>query len=447
MVLPIPRSAAAAGGVGEATPVTWRRPCSALLGPATNAAVIERPRLTKATTLLYSAGSIGAGAFYAFNNFVLPQLLRAYGAGDLLIGLLSSTRSIEGALIQPTVGALSDRIWTRMGRRRPFILVAVPISAAFFLVAAGAPDLVTLAISIFLFSIFFNTAIDPYAALLADVAAPTERGILSGVSTGIQLVSQVLFLLLISRVAASGTIPSWSYVLVAVLLVGSFLVTVVGIHEPRALAERRERHSMRDYVGALLAHRDAVKYLLCVFFYMFAFSAVLPYLTLFIVDDIHQTEGTALILSAATLLVTAAAAIAWGKLADKIGTKPVLVIGWALLGVAAIGGTVIETLPQTVAVVVVAGIGNGAATAIGWPLLASLIPPEETGVFAGLKAAADSIAIPLSVVVAAEIFLPRYSYRGIFAMLSVFTFIALAMLITLVRVPKPQQLEALPIPA
>src|SRR6266545_7346620 len=97
--------------------------------------------LTKSRTLLYSAGSVGAGAFYAFNNFVLPNLLKAFGASDLLIGLLSSTRSIEGALIQPTVGAVSDRIWTRLGRRRPFIAVAVPLSAVFFLVAARAPDL------------------------------------------------------------------------------------------------------------------------------------------------------------------------------------------------------------------------------------------------------------------------------------------------------------------
>ena len=224
-------------------------------------------------------------------------------------------------------------------------------------------------------------------------------------------------------------------------------MTVVGVHEPRGLAEHRERHSLRDYAGALLQHRDAVKYLLCVFTYMFAFSAVLPYLTLFIVDDIHQTEGTALILSAATLLVTAAAAVAWGKAADRVGTKPVLVIGWTLLGVAAIGGMVIQTLPETILVVVLAGIGNGAATAIGWPLLASLVPPEETGVFAGLKAAADSIAIPLSVVVAAELFLPRFGYRGIFGLLAVFTFIALAMLIALVRVPKPAQLEVAAAPA
>src|SRR2546430_5484492 len=163
------------------------------------------------------------------------------------------------------------------------------------------------------------------------------------------------------------------------------------------------------------------------------FSAVLPYLTLFLTVDIGQTEQIALALAAATLLVTAFAAVAFGTLADRIGTKPVLVAGWSLLAVAAFGGIVIQQLPETIAVVLLAGIGNGAATAAGWPLLASLVPAEKTGVFAGLKAAAESIAIPASVVVAAEVFLPRFSYRGVFVLLAGAILIALVILVRFVR--------------
>ena len=82
-----------------------------------------------------------------------------------------------------------------------------------------------------------------------------------------------------------------------------------------------------------------------------------------------------------------------------------------------------------------AGVGNGAASAVSWPLLTALIPPEKTGVFAGLKAAAESIAIPLSVVVAAELFLPRFGYRGIFAMLAINIVIALILLLAFVDPP------------
>src|SRR5215472_17237944 len=94
--------------------------------------------------LLYSAASIGTGAFYAFNNFVLPPILQSFGASNLIIGLLSSTRSIEGALIQPTIGALSARTWTPAGRRRHFLIVGIPLSAMSFLTATSENSLLTL---------------------------------------------------------------------------------------------------------------------------------------------------------------------------------------------------------------------------------------------------------------------------------------------------------------
>jgi Na+/melibiose symporter-like transporter len=396
------------------------------------------PRLTRTRTLLYSAGSIGAGAFFAFNNFVLPQLLKAAGAGDLLTGLLSSTRSIEGAVIQPTIGALSDRTRTRLGRRRPYILVGIPLSAGLFLFAATQHDVLGLTVAIVLFSIFFNTAADPYVALLADITTPGERGILQGVSTAIQLASQVAFLALISLVVGTGSVPGWSYALVAALMVASFGVTVLGVREPPIADEPstgERRLGLGGYLAELVAQRQAMRYLLAIFTFMVGFSAVLPYLTLFITVDIGETEQVALALAAGTLLVTAVAAVIFGKLADRVGNKPVLVAGWALLAVAAFGGTVIQHLPETIAVVLLAGIGNGAATAAGWPLLVSLVPAEKTGVFAGLKAAAESIAIPASVVVAAEIFLPRFSYRGVFVLLAATILIALFILVRHVRPP------------
>jgi Na+/melibiose symporter-like transporter len=392
--------------------------------------------LTRTKSLVYSAGSVGAGAFFAFNNFVLPQLLKAAGAGDLLTGLLSSTRSIEGAIIQPTVGALSDRTRSRLGRRRPYIALGIPLSAAFFVFAGIQHDVLGLTIGIFLFSIFFNAAADPYVALLADITGPGERGILQGVSTAIQLGSQVAFLLLISTASGSGGIPAWSYLLVAGLMVGTFAITVAGVREPQIVDVTEERLGLRRYIAELTEHRQAMRYLAAIFVFMVGFSAVLPYLTLFITVDIGESEQVALALAAGTLLVTAVAAVAFGKLADRIGTKPVLLAGWALLAIAAFGGIVIQRLPETIAVVLLAGVGNGAATAAGWPLLASLVPAEKTGVFAGLKAAAESVAIPASVVVAAEVFLPRFSYRGVFVLLAGAILIAMFILARYVRPPE-----------
>ncbi len=397
--------------------------------------------------LLYAAASLGTGAFYAFNNFVLPPVLKTFGAPDLVVGLLASTRSIEGALIQPTIGALSDRIWTPFGRRRPFMLVAIPLSAAFLIASAYVGSLVTLAVMIFCFSIFFNVAVDPYTALLADISPLRQRGSLSGVATAVQMLSSIAFLAVIAVVTVGDVVPAWTYAAVGILLVVSFGVTIVGVPEHREARAVVEHQPLRSYLDAVLQQRQAVRYLGTLFVYQFGLNAILPYLVLFVVDVIHQTDQIAFALSAGLLVVTAAGAIGFGRLADRLGTRPVLAIGWAILALSALAGCVITTLPQLVVVVVLAGAGNGAATAVAWPLLTALIPEEKTGVFAGLKAAADSIAVPLSVVVAAEVFLPTLGYRGIFAMLAASIIAALALLLRFVRVPRPEPLTLSDLPA
>jgi Na+/melibiose symporter-like transporter len=399
--------------------------------------------------LVYSAGSIGSGAFFAFNNFILPLVLRGLGAPDLVFGLLSNTRSIEGVVIQPTVGALSDRIWTRFGRRRPFIAVGILLSALFFLVgSASTTSLVALAVSIFLFSIFFNAAIDPYAALLADITPLRQRSFLSGLSQGIQLLGQVGFLLLLVALTDKKTGPPWTYWAVAALLVSTFAITVAGIHEKREVAERAEHVALRTYLTLALSHAQALRFLGALFVFNFGFAAVIPFLTPFLTVDIHLSDQLALGLAALSLLVTAATAVAWGRVADRWSQKRVLAIGWAILVAAAFGGTVIRELPETIVVVILAGIGNGAQTAVAWPLLTALIDPDESGIFAGLKAAAESVAIPLSVVVAAELFLNpnalNLGYRGIFFMLAINMVIALVLLLVFVHPPKR---DATPLPA
>jgi maltose/moltooligosaccharide transporter len=400
-------------------------------------------RLSTQKALLYAAGSVGTGAFYAFNNFVLPAILKAFGAPDLLIGLLASTRSLEGAVIQPVVGALSDRVWTPLGRRRPFMLLAVPLSAALFIAGSHAQTLLVLAGTIVAFSIFFNIAVDPYVALLADVTPVEQRGWVSGMAIGVQLASSVAFLVLLVLATGTGGVPAWTYIVVAVLLVAGFGVTICGVSERRDSSPRRDQSRQRIAVAvwcaSVLQHRQAVRFLGTLFVYQFGLNAITPYLVLFIIKDIHQTEQVAFALSAGLLVVTAFDALVFGTVADRIGTRAVLAIGWSLLTLSALAGVLITTLPETLAVVLLAGVGNGAAMAVSWPMLSALIPAEKTGVFAGLKAAAESIAIPLSVVVAAEVFLPHFGYRGIFAMLALSIITALVLLLRFVRVPSPSQ--------
>src|ERR1041385_6775350 len=95
--------------------------------------------LSAGQTFWYSLASLGCGMFFSFNNAVIPLFLKNFTGDARILGLMSSTHSIEGAVIQPIVGTLSDRLRSPKGRRRPFIWIFIPLTALFmFLTPAGA---------------------------------------------------------------------------------------------------------------------------------------------------------------------------------------------------------------------------------------------------------------------------------------------------------------------
>jgi len=101
--------------------------------------------------------------------------------------------------------------------------------------------------------------------------------------------------------------------------------------------------------------------------------------------------------------------------------------------VTALGGLVIQNVPQTLAVIVFAGIGNAAITATDWPLLTELVPADEVGVFAGLKTAFESVALPASVLLTSGL-IELWGYRAIFVVVTIGAVAAIVLLRT-VRMP------------
>ena len=410
------------------------------LTPAQPAAVHTDDRRWLGTAGWYSVASLGAGFFYAFNNFTLPLVLGNMTNNATLIGLLSSTRSIEGVVIQPTIGALSDRTWTRLGRRRIYMAVGIPLSALFFLVAAHAGALGLLVAAIVLFSLLFNAAIDPYNALLADLFPPERRSVANGLATVVQFVGQVAMLLLAAQLSGNSVPPLVFYV-VAVGMLVTFAVTIARVREPREIKPSGPESAtattmpFRVYVAHLLQHRLALRYLICLFFFSFGVNAIVPFLTLFAVHVIHTDAKGAQALAAPLLVAAGLFVLPAGLLAARIGRRPVLALGIGLLAVTALGGLFIQTVPQTLAVVILAGVANAAISAANWPLLTELIPADEVGVFAGIKTAFESVAIPASAIVAGGL-IGHFGYRAIFGVLTFGAVIALLVLST-VAAPKP----------
>jgi MFS family permease len=111
------------------------------------------------------------------------------------------------------------------------------------------------------------------------------------------------------------------------------------------------------------------------------------------------------------------------------------------VGVAAIGALFVQTAAQVLPLLVIAGIGNAAVSTLTWPLMMQLVPTERTGVFAGLKTAAESISAFFSAFLAFEM-VSLWGYRSIFLVLTLAAGASLAMVLA-VRIERAQPAPAL----
>ena len=347
-------------------------------------------RLSASSIISYCAASAGSGFYAAFNNAALPLLIPS--ANVLLVNLLSNTRSIEGTVIQPLTGAWSDRTWTRIGRRRPFMLVALPISALFMAFTPFAPGLAGLVACIVLFSLFFNVASDPYTALQADIAPPEQRTLLNGFASVVSFSGQVALGLFLGFGPFSAHIPPAIFPIVAAVILATWLYTIATVRERRDLVHLEQRHSVGAYIAALGAHRPALRYLVALLCYNIGLNTILVNLTRYATHVLHVSDGMAFRLFLVLLLVTGVFTLPATWLATRLGVKRVLAGGLLVLGFAACGTLVVQTWQQLLPLLVVAGIANAAVSNLTWPLMMELVPSERLGVFAGLKTAAESIS-------------------------------------------------------
>ena len=82
---------------------------------------------------LLGFGFFGVSVIWGvYNAFVPIFLSEKFGLAPALIGFFMTLDNIAALLIQPPVGAWSDRLRTPIGRRMPFILIGAPLAALAF---------------------------------------------------------------------------------------------------------------------------------------------------------------------------------------------------------------------------------------------------------------------------------------------------------------------------
>jgi len=405
----------------------------------------DLPNVSVGKALAYSVANLGYGAFYTLNNAILSLYLHRFTANNVIIGLGGSTHSFEGAIIQPLIGSASDRMRSKWGRRRPFMLVAVPISSLFLLLTplcAHLPHntrLAAMIACIFLFTVTFNIAQDPYNALMPDITPEPQRGRVTGISMFIFLLGQVVLVFLPEKMVSTEA----KFGICALMMLITTLVTCITVREPdhprEVVVTTPPMKSIRLTLKGLVTLRQARKALLVSFLSGLGIGAVFPFITIFVKTITHCTDGVAETMFLYLVASTALFVLPFGWLVDKVGPRAVLLLALTLIATASGLGLWVNTIDQIRIVMILAGVGNSAQFASAYPLLYQLVPPEEAGFYTGLQSTALSIATPLTSIVTG-LLVNGGGYRRIFVVCSLCVVGAIVALITVQRSHAPDEI-------
>ncbi|WP_169583064.1 MULTISPECIES: MFS transporter [Microbacterium] len=134
-------------------------------------------RLSRGTIARYATGSLGTGGFATLPGLVLTYYLTdSLGVAALAAGLVITLAKVWDVVIDPIIGALTDRDLARHGSRRRLMLVgAYSIPLLFALTFAAPPEVGPAVAAIWVFVAFTLTATAfslfqvPYIALPAEL--------------------------------------------------------------------------------------------------------------------------------------------------------------------------------------------------------------------------------------------------------------------------------------
>jgi len=366
-----------------------------------------------------SFGFLGVQIGYSLQNSNTSTIFSSMGADVNQLSYFWLAAPIAGLIIQPIIGMFSDRTWTKMGRRVPFILGGAFISAIALLLMPNANILLALAplaigaIILLFMDMSFNVTMQPFRALVADMLNDDQKTKGYVIQTLLINLGAVIggFLPLIltqfgvSDTASPGEISkhiAYSYYIGGGILLATVIVTSLRTKEypPEEFArynnETVEQMSEKVSFGKLMRNipKTMLQLGIVQFFSWAALFLMWTYLKPALTGNIFDSAGNPLtegetatwvgVLNGVYPIPACLVALFMSNIANKFGNKPVysicLLFGFlGYMGLFFISNKYMLMLPM-----IGIGIAWAGILAMPYSILSRTIKAESMGVYMGI---------------------------------------------------------------
>ena len=293
-----------------------------------------------------SFGFFGVQIAYALQSANISRIFATLGADPHSLSYFWILPPLAGIIVQPIIGALSDKTWCRFGRRIPYLFVGALIAVLVMclLPNAGSFGMSVAAAMVFgLFSLMFldtsiNIAMQPFKMMVGDMVNEKQKGLAYSIQSFLcnagslagYLFPFIFAAVGISNVAPKGVIPDsviYSFYIGAAILILCVIYTTAKVKEypPQLYAEyhgiNEEEKQEKTNVFKLLANAPKAFWTvgLVQFFCWAAFMFMWTYTNGTVAANVFDTPTVEMVKDGVTLWVLDTQSLQYQTAGDWVG--------------------------------------------------------------------------------------------------------------------------------
>jgi MFS family permease len=357
------------------------------------------------------------------------------------LGLLTFVGLVIAMVIQPISGAISDRLRSPIGRRRPLAILGTSLDLVFIALLAWSGNLFVIILGYVGLQLTSNIAHGPMQALIPDMVPDEQLGLASGLKNLLDMAG----LIIASLAAGALLMPEDRYpvlimVVVMVLLIICSLVTFIFSRESTSMREDGDnaKFSLKQIFSIDLKTNSSYFWLiLSRFLFLVGIYGVQTFAQYYIRDVfqvINPVKATGDLMASLALSLVICSLLG-GWITDRIGARKVIYLASVIAAVGAFLLIFASNLLMLTLYAAVLGAGIGLYLSSNWALASRLAPRAEAGMYLGLTNLATAGASALSKLGGIPIDIINnaypgkfYGYSGLFFLGGLFSIISMLLL-------------------
>lgn len=350
-------------------------------------------RLNYKNTFLLGFGFFCISIVWPLYNAFVPVFLSKYISSALLIGFVMTFDNIAAITLQPFFGALSDRTWSKRGRRMPYLMIGIPFSALFFALIPFEFSFVSLIAVAMGFNIMMSIYRAPTVALMPDLTPSMHRSKANGIINLMGGLGAVMALFIGPMLYDMNRV--YPFIAAAVVMLIALLILVKTIKEPEKPELGDEEHTgiVKAFMEVIRdKDKSALLLLIAIFLWFVAYQGVEALFTLYGIKYLGIKESTAAFLLSFFSLTFLLFAIPSGLIATKIGRRKTIMTG--IVGLLAVF-MLITFFKSTTYIAVLLGVGGIFWALINinsYPMVVEMTSENKIGAYTGLYYFFSSLA-------------------------------------------------------